>query len=322
MNTNQDQNQSQYRALDVPVHGGSMRVGIWGPDTPDTPTILTVHGVTASHRAWSTLAAQLPGVRIIAPDLRGRGRSNHLPGPYGMPVHADDLARVLGELCKGELGTGPMLVVGHSMGAFVSLVLAHRHPELVSSLILIDGGLPLQVAPGLSDDQIVQAVLGPAAERLEMEFASPAQYLDFWRPHPAFAAHWSADVEDYLNYDLQGAAPHLRPSTSYAALAEDTAELHRGASLLTALAELSHEVLFLQAERGLLDEVPGLYRDDYVARSAQELPRFDARQVPGTNHYTIVMESDGAAVVAASIIALLAVPSDAPVAAGPSRPLP
>lgn len=310
-----------YRSLDVAVQGGTMRVGIWGPDSAAAPTILAVHGVTASHRAWNTLAAQLPGVRIIAPDLRGRGRSNQLPGPYGMPVHADDLARVLielrgGELGGGELGAGPVLVVGHSMGAFVSLVLAHRHPELVSSLILIDGGLPLQVAPGLSDDQIVQAILGPAAERLEMEFASPAQYRDYWRPHPAFKAHWSADVEDYLNYDLQGTAPHLRPSTSYAALAEDTAELHRGASLLTALAELSHEVLFLQAERGLLDEVPGLYRDDYVAQSAQKLPRFDTRQVPGTNHYTIVMDASGAGAVAKFITGLLVAPAGAPAHAG------
>lgn len=92
----------------------------------------------------------------------------------------------------------------------------------------------------------MQAVLGPAAERLEMEFASPEAYRDYWPPHPAFAGHWNPGVEDYLDYDLQGEAPHLKPSTSYAALSEDTAELHRGTSLITALAELSHEVLFLQ----------------------------------------------------------------------------
>lgn len=300
-------NQQNYRTRDVPVQGGTMRVGIWGPDEQHAPTILAVHGVTASHRAWSVLAALLPGVRIIAPDLRGRGRSNHLPGPYGMPVHADDLADVL-ERCSA----GPVLVVGHSMGAFVALVLAHRHPARVSSLVLIDGGLPLQVAPGLSDEQVVQAVLGPAAERLKMEFASPEEYRDHWRPHPAFAGHWTAGVEDYLDYDLQGEAPHLKPSTSYAALAEDTADLHRGTSLVSALQELSHEVLFLQAPRGLFDEVPGLYRDDYVVRCAQSLPRFDAHLVPDTNHYTIVMDPSGAAVVAGFITDLLAAGSGTP----------
>ena len=302
-----DQHQSGYRTRDIPVQGGTMRVGLWGPEDREAPTILAVHGVTASHRAWNCLAARLPDVRIIAPDLRGRGRSNHLPGPYGMPVHADDLARVL-----EECATGPVLVVGHSMGAFVSLVLANRHPGRVSSLLLVDGGLPLQVPAGLRDDEIVQAVLGPAAERLEMEFASPAEYRDYWRPHPAFAGHWSAGIEDYLDYDLQGEAPHLKPSTSYAALAEDTAELHRGVSLVTALAELSHAAVFLQAERGLFNEVPGLYRDDYVDTCAQSLPRFDARRVPGTNHYTIVMDPAGASVVAGFITGLLAAPEGGP----------
>ena len=78
-----------------------------------TPTILAVHGVTASHKAWAYLAAALPDVRIIAPDLRGRGRSNSLPAPYGMPSHAEDLAAVL-----AELAPGPVVVVGHSMGGF------------------------------------------------------------------------------------------------------------------------------------------------------------------------------------------------------------
>lgn len=292
--------QSQYRTQNIAVQGGNLRVGIWGPDEQETPTILAIHGVTASHRAWSSLAEQLPGVRIIAPDLRGRGRSNNLPGPYGMAVHADDLAKVL-----DQCSSTPVLVVGHSMGAFVSLVLAHRHPVQVSSVLLIDGGLPLNVAPELSNEEIVQAVLGPAAERLKMEFISSSQYHDYWRVHPAFAEHWSPGVEDYLNYDLQGQAPHLRPSTSYAALADDTADLHRGTALVTALAQLSHAALFLQAPRGLFDEVPGLYQDDYVARCAETLPRFRAQQVPDTNHYTIVMDPAGAAVVAGFITDLL-----------------
>ena len=55
------------------------------------------------------------GVRLIAPDLRGRGRSNTLPGPFGMTRHADDMAAVL-----DFLGVPRAVVVGHSMGGFVS----------------------------------------------------------------------------------------------------------------------------------------------------------------------------------------------------------
>jgi len=150
-----------YRTAEVQVRGGTLHTAIWGPDDPDAPTVLAVHGVTASHKAWPYLAAALPEVRIVAPDLRGRGRSNTLPAPYGMPSHAHDLAAVL-----LELAAGPVVVAGHSMGGFASVVLANLFPQHVRSLVLVDGGLPLQVPEGFSDQQIIAAVLGPAAERL------------------------------------------------------------------------------------------------------------------------------------------------------------
>lgn len=283
-----------YMSIDVPVRGGLLRTGVWGPDDPGAPTVLAIHGVTASHRTWAMVAEALPEFRFIAPDLRGRGRSNTLPGPYGMPVHAEDLAAVL-----DALKVPRAVVAGHSMGAFAALVLANLHPGLVQSLVLIDGGLPLDVPAGLSDEQVVQAVLGSAAERLGQPFASHEEYLAFWRPHPAFAGHWNPLLLDYLAYDLQ---PHpdggFRAATSYAALAEDTAELHRGAALLRALEELAHPVQLLRAPRGLFNEEPGLYAPGYVQQWQQRLPSLVVTDVPDTNHYTIVMDEPGAGSVA------------------------
>ena len=83
-----------YRTMDVPVRGGMLRVGEWAPADPDAPVVVAAHGITASHLAWATMADALPDVRFVAPDLRGRGRSNGLPGPFGMVQHADDLAAV------------------------------------------------------------------------------------------------------------------------------------------------------------------------------------------------------------------------------------
>lgn len=301
--------ETAYRAADVPVPGGDLRVGVWGPDDAGTPSVLAIHGVTASHRAWGLVAAALPGIRVIAPDLRGRGRSNALPGPYGMPVHADDLAAVL-----EHFGTGPVVVVGHSMGAFVALVLAHRHPGLVRSLLLVDGGLPLVVPPGLEDGEILTAVLGPAARRLGMEFESVEVYRDYWRSHPAFADGWGALVEDYVDYDLEGTAPRLRPSTRYAALAEDTAELHRGPSLTAALDGLAHPATLLRSPRGLMGEEPGLFAAEYVAEWQDRLPALRSREVAGTNHYTIIMDEPGAGHVAAEARSMLSAAGSPPAA--------
>ena len=90
------------RMVDVPVRGGCLRVAIVEAEgsAPDAelPTVLAIDGVTSSHLAWAYLANELRDVRIIAPDLRGRGGSNSLPGPAGMETHATDLIAVLDAL--------------------------------------------------------------------------------------------------------------------------------------------------------------------------------------------------------------------------------
>jgi pimeloyl-ACP methyl ester carboxylesterase len=56
-------------------------VALAGP-TSGAPVVLAVHGITASSRAWLTVARHLGDrVTVIAPDLRGRGASAGLPGP-------------------------------------------------------------------------------------------------------------------------------------------------------------------------------------------------------------------------------------------------
>lgn len=296
----------RYRAVDVPVAGGSLRVGVWEADRPDAPTALLVHGVTASHRSWRLVADRLPGVRLVAPDLRGRGRSHpaQVPGaPTGMAGHAADLVAVL-----DHLGIDRTMHVGHSMGAFVGLVTADLHPDRVTRTVLVDGGLPLAVPEGLTADEVVAYVLGPTAERLAMRFASVEAYLDFWRQHPAFTHDWSPELEDYLAYDLVGEAPQLRPATSYDAMAVDTVDLNTGTALATALERLTCPSLLLTAPRGLLDQVPGLYEEERLAEMLPQLPAVTAREVPDVNHYTIVLSERGADVVAEAVAAELATP--------------
>ncbi len=294
----------RYRAVDVPVPGGSLRVGVWEASVAEAPTALLVHGVTASHRSWQLVAEQLPDVRLIAPDLRGRGRSHpDTPAglPTGMAAHADDMAAVL-----DDLGVERPLVVGHSMGGFVGVVLADRHPLRVARLLLVDGGLPLAVPEGLSAEEVIAFVLGPTAERLAMRFATVEDYHDFWRRHPAFASDWSPALEEYLAYDLVGEEPGLRPATSYDVMASDTVDLNTGTALAGALSRLRHPTHLLTAPRGLLDETPGLYEAGRLAELLEGVEEISAREVEGVNHYTITMGEKGAAAVAEAVRAELA----------------
>ncbi|MGH9037642.1 MAG: alpha/beta fold hydrolase, partial [Acidimicrobiia bacterium] len=103
-------------------------------------------------------------------------------------------------------GATSVVLAGHSMGAFVVARLAAAHPARVHAVALVDGGLVLPVPEGVEPDKVLEMVLGPALARLSMTFETPEAYRDFWRAHPAFAGPgmWSADAEDYVDYDLAG----------------------------------------------------------------------------------------------------------------------
>ncbi|MHB1065163.1 MAG: alpha/beta fold hydrolase [Georgenia sp.] len=286
-----------YAQIDVPVDGGTLHAGVWEPvgAPAGAPTVVAIHGITATHRTWDLLPAALPGVRVVAPDLRGRGRSNGLGGPFGMDRHADDVAALL-----EHVGTAPAVVVGHSMGGFVAVVLAHRHRDLVAELVLVDGGLPLDGPTDIDPDVGMQAVLGPAAQRLAMTFPDAHAYREFWREHPAFTRTGTDTLAGYFDYDLEPVDGGWRPSSRVEAVTADQRELVTGESLLPALEALDVPAVFLRAPRGLQDDAP-LYTTDHVARWVARMPTLTLVEVPDVNHYTIVMAPPGAAAVAARV---------------------
>ncbi len=299
---------STYQTLDVSVPGGTLRVGRWG----DAGTaVLGLHGVTANHLCWAPVARRLTGtsgsaagaappVQLLAPDLRGRGGSGSLPPPYGMAAHADDAVGAL-----DAAGIDQAVVVGHSMGGFAALGLAHRHPERVARLVLVDGGLPMPLPTDVDPDEALQAVIGPAAQRLAMTFADRDAHLDFWRAHPAMA-DWNDDLARYLDYDLVGEEPALRSSSSLEAVRADTVDLTTGTSLPDALDLLGEpsgpqgRVPWLCAQAGMLGAPPGLYPPDVVAAYVERFPALDAHPVDA-NHYTILLGPIGAEAVADTI---------------------
>lgn len=289
-----------WRTAAVPTVGGALQVGVAEPvDATGTaaPVLLAVHGITANHMAWRPVAEHLPGHRVLAPDLRGRGGSAGLAGPYGMARHADDLIATL-----DALGVQRATVAGHSMGGFVALVFAHRHPDRVHRLLLVDGGVPLPVPDGVSTEQLIEAILGPALARLSMTFPDRAAYRAFWQAHPAFRGSWNADVEAYVDYDLVGEPAALRSSVSLEAVRADSVDQIEGAALRAAVQDAAAGPLFLlRAPLGLQDEPPGLYPEPLLTSYASRLPRLRWETVPAVNHYSLLLGETGARAVAQAV---------------------
>jgi pimeloyl-ACP methyl ester carboxylesterase len=97
------------------------------------PPLLLIMGITAPGSVWEKHAAfWQKNFRCVLPDNRGVGRTDKPAGPYTSAMMADDFAGLL-----EQLGTGPVSVVGCSMGSTIAQQLALRHPAKVRSLVLM-----------------------------------------------------------------------------------------------------------------------------------------------------------------------------------------
>jgi lipase len=286
----------QLRVLDVPVSGGELRVLQWGTGRR---VAVAVHGITASAMSWQAVARQMPpGWTLAAPDLRGRGASAHLPGPYGLEQHAADVTAVL-----RHFGGRPVLA-GHSMGAYVALLVRDAHPGLSRRLVLVDGGLPLPVPDRVDPEVALEATIGPAIARLRQTFPSVEAYLDFWRAHPALAEHWTADVEAYVRYDLTGEEGSMRSRVAEAAVIPDSRDVMAEKQFADALGRLTRPTPLLTAPAGFLGEPPGLLPPELVGMWAERVAPLRPQTVPDVNHYTILFDRQAAATVARAITAV------------------
>jgi pimeloyl-ACP methyl ester carboxylesterase len=230
---------------------------------------------------------------LFAPDLRGRGDSEKPSSGYGMAQHARDVAA-----CMCTLGLGPSVVVGHSMGAFVAAALAEQSPELVCGLVLIDGGFVPAMARAASP-QGLDAALKLRIEQLRTTYPSREAYLQFWRSQPHFpAGDWNAWSEAFLDYELGGNAPDLKPKACEAGVVADLQEGLKGEEIVRRLHSIRVPVLVLRAEHGFVPGAPPLYPNAMLEDFRAHLPQLEDHFFPGTTHYTIVLGRDGAARVA------------------------
>ncbi len=96
--------------------------------------LLLIHGFPLDSEMWQAqLSANLPGMRLIVPDLRGFGQSTAVDGPGSIDTYAGDMIALL-----DHVGIKRAAVVGLSMGGYVAFALWRKDPDRVRALVLLD----------------------------------------------------------------------------------------------------------------------------------------------------------------------------------------
>ncbi|MFK8329919.1 alpha/beta hydrolase [Pseudomonas sp. BJa5] len=115
---------------------------LFGP--ADGLPVIALHGWLDNANSFIRLAPKLRGLRILALDLAGHGHSEHRPpgAGYALWDYAHDVLRV-----AEQMGWARFALLGHSLGAIISVVLAGALPERVTHLALIDGVIPPTSGP-------------------------------------------------------------------------------------------------------------------------------------------------------------------------------
>lgn len=275
--------------LEIDVDGSRLGAVRWLGET-GAPVVLAAHGITANAWSWSAVARHLERrCELIAVDLRGRGRSSAAAGPFGMRRHADDLAAIAEHL---ELDS--VTVAGHSLGAYVALTTAARHPDLVDGLVLVDGGQPIDLPPDTDPQDMIDAIVGPAMGRLQRVWIDRVEYRTMWGDHPAFAEGLTPEVERYLLSDLESCDGGFRSVVSETAVRFDGGELLLDDEIRSLFERRSEPATIVRAELGVMAEPPPFMSERLIA----DHPHHDWRTVPGSNHYTVLVGEHGAAVTA------------------------
>jgi len=242
--------------------------------------IFCIHGLTANCRFWDCLASALSSHhKVIAMDLRGRGLSDKPPKGYSVEYHCRDVLAVM-----DDQGLEHPVLMGHSLGALISLVFAAKHPQRVDRLILVDG------AGKLTEGQMEKVFAGiePSLDRLGRVFPSFKHYISQMKQAP-YLRPWNSCMKTYFRYEVEkvkgGLSSRVRPEH----IEEERQNMAKVDSRKF-YRKVKAPTLILRATKGMLAEDDLLLPEDAADRMVREIPNARMVDIEGTNHYSILFQ--------------------------------
>ncbi len=124
----------------VDVAGANCRLSVLVGGSASGEPLVLLHGMRDHAAMFAFLSEYLPDHRLIIPDLRGHGDSDH-PGTYSAVEMVADLVAV-----QRHFGLETLNLAGHSLGGHIVSRFAVFYPEAVNKLVMLDGMGPPFVA--------------------------------------------------------------------------------------------------------------------------------------------------------------------------------
>jgi len=242
--------------------------------------VICVHGLTANCRCWDVVASSLsPAHTIVAMDLRGRGLSDKPPTGYSLQHHIQDILGIM-----NDLDLKRSVLMGHSLGAFISLAFAAHYPERSEKLILMDGG------GQLTQDQWdkVSLAVKPSLDRLGQVFPSFDEYVENMKK-ASFMQPWSPALEIYFRYEIDEVEVGVRSKVNPVHIGEEVRNL-RQEEPAQYYPKVTCPVLILRATDGILSRDDLVLPETAIERMVSEIPNARRADINGTNHFSILFQ--------------------------------
>ncbi len=234
---------------------------------------------------WQEFLSLIPGLgqrwHVHALDLRGNGRSGWVPKAYRLRDFAQDNAEFVSRL------NAPAVLVGHSIGGVIALMVAARHPEKVSALIIEDVPVGLDNYRKIVDSSrdMFRLWLGlKKSARSEQQLS--LALADAYKDYPGVTSPWMLF--------FAGCLWQLDPSF-FDPLLNDFDGFAEGYDCPAILAKIRCPVLFLRGE----SKLGTVMTDDEIAWLQRDFRNVQCTQIEGVGHLLHLQEQGQTPVLAA-----------------------
>ncbi|WP_250008633.1 alpha/beta fold hydrolase [Actinoplanes sp. M2I2] len=254
------------------------------------PAVLALHGLTNTSEVWRALAEALPGTRVVAPDLPGRGGSLTTGAAPGLAGHATEVVRVA-DAC----GLDDVVLVGHSMGGYLAPLVAAGLGDRVRKLVLLDGGVPPEPR-WLLRRPVVRAQWKRIVRPLGHDFPDAGTFVDQVEGRAvARRPDLRPRLLQWASYLLTGSG---RPRVDQARLVDDAVDTLTGDPTLPLLAAGDIPVHVIAAEHDADDSARPFLTDRALDAGRAQVPRLTTERIPA-NHVTMLFHESAPRAVAA-----------------------